>query len=98
MLAWRRHAENLAFGGRERDHDEIVLVRSIGCLPLGGEDANDAQGHAFDLDYRTDRTLVGAEQLAGNRLAEDCDERRTDCRPPAKFLAPPGICQLVIGG
>jgi hypothetical protein len=68
LLAWRRHAKNLALGGREGSHHDVVLIRPIGRLSFGGEDANDAQGDTLDLNHRTDRIFRGAEQLARNRL------------------------------
>ena len=52
LLARRRDAEHLALGGRERDHDDIVLILAEGGLSLGGQQADHAQRHALDLHRR----------------------------------------------
>ncbi len=75
LLTWRGDAEDLTLGGREGDHDEIVLIGTEWCLSFRRENANHTQRHAFDLDDRADRVGVGAEQLAGNGLAKDHDQR-----------------------
>ncbi len=61
LLARRGDPKDLPLGGRERKHDQVVLIRAIGCLPLGSEHADNAQGRALDLDHRADRALVGSE-------------------------------------
>ena len=74
LLGRRRDAEHFALGGRERDHDEVVLIRAERRLALGGEHADHLQRHALDLDGGADRVLAGTEELAIHRLADDDDE------------------------
>src|SRR6185312_15416403 len=75
LLRRRGDAQDAALGGGEGHHEEIVLVLAERCLALGGEDADDAQRHAFHLNGRADRVFVFAEELAIDRLTDDADQR-----------------------
>src|SRR6185437_4797365 len=70
LLARRGNAEHFALSGRERDHDEVVLVGAERRLSLGGENADHAQWNALDLNQRADRAFVCREQLPYNGLTE----------------------------
>ena len=76
LLGRRRYAKHFLFGGRKRDHNQIVLICAKGRLTFGDEQTDDLQWHALDLDEGADRILAGTEQLAIDRLADDDDQRR----------------------
>src|SRR5450631_3675674 len=63
LLGWRRDTQHLAFGRREWGHQDIILVLAERRLALGGEEADDPQRHALDLDKGADWILPRAEEL-----------------------------------
>ena len=83
LLAWRRNADNLALGRRERNHDQIVLVLPKGRLSLGVENSDDLQRNALGLHHGANRILRGAEELPTHGLAENDNKRRRCAHPPA---------------
>jgi hypothetical protein len=74
-LAGSGNAEHFALRRSEGDHDQIVLIAAPRRLPLGLEHADHPQRHALDLDEGADRQLRWAEQLRGDRFADDGDQR-----------------------
>ena len=75
LLARRRDADHFAFGGRERDHDKVVLIGTERRLAFGRQNPDDAQRYALDLDDGTEGIFVGAEQLAKHRLTQHDHQR-----------------------
>src|SRR4030095_3782689 len=59
-----------------RDHHQVVLILTPAALPLGGQHADDAQREALHENGRAQRILVGAEELLGDGVADEHDERR----------------------
>jgi hypothetical protein len=73
LLARCRDAEYFALSRAEGNHDDIVLILPICRLSFAGENADDAQRHAFDLQNGAERPLAGSEQLTIDRLPNHGD-------------------------
>ena len=67
-------AGNAPLKGAQRDHDDIVLVRAHGVLPLGVQDADHLTGEFFKTNL-CPQGFLPAEQLLAHRLAHDADRR-----------------------
>jgi hypothetical protein len=75
LLGWSRNPKDFAFRSCEGNHDQIVLICPVWRLALGDQQSDDAQRDALDLDDGADRIFVGTEQLLGDGLPKDRDQR-----------------------
>ena len=75
-LTRRSDAENLPLRCRKRDHDDIVLILPVSGLPFRGKNADNPKRHALYLYERSNRVLIGSEELTANRLPNKCNECR----------------------
>ena len=76
LLGGRSSAEHAALGRGKRQHDDIVLILAKCRLTLPGQEPDDAQRRALDLDDGANRVLARSEQLMIDGLPDQSDERR----------------------
>ena len=73
-----RAAEEIALEqaqrGGQRHDDDIVAVLAAKALPALFHDADDGEAYTLDAHHLAER-IIGAEQLVGDRLADDGDAR-----------------------
>jgi hypothetical protein len=70
-----RHAEQPLLHRCVRDDGGVVLVLAERCLPLAGQDADDAKRLIVDANERTRGIGPGAKQLIARNGAKDDDLR-----------------------
>jgi hypothetical protein len=57
-------AEDLALGGGERHHHQVVLVAPVQVLALGRQNAEHGEGRLADAEGLADRVFVAEQVLA----------------------------------
>ena len=83
-------ALDLVLEGRDWDERRVVVVRAHGRLPLALQQTHDEEGHRADAHRLADGIDARAEELLGDRRAEDddlgarldvrCRRRASPCR------------------